>query len=151
MISKIKGYFKDDDDREVEYEEEMEYDEYDDMGYDEDDDVDDDYDEEPFNLPEMEKKGCHMILVSPETFNETIKIANDLKKNKMVVVNLEDVEFEEGRKIVDFLSGTIYALGGSVNKISGKIIVFAPRFIEVQNTISVRRKDNGMDVPSFRR
>ena len=42
------------------------------------------YEEEPFNLPEIDKKGCHMILVSPETFNETIKIANDLKKNKMV-------------------------------------------------------------------
>lgn len=148
MISKIKGYFQEDKEREEEYEEEMGYDEYDDMGYDEDDEP---YEEEPFNLPEIDKKGCHMILVSPETFNETIKIANDLKKNKMVVVNLEDVEFEEGRKIVDFLSGTIYALGGSVNKISGKIIVFAPRFIEVQNTISLRRKDNGMDVPSFRR
>lgn len=156
MFGKIKNYFKDDkdyedddydeDDYEEDYEEE-EYDRY------EDDEVEEavDYGREEFNLNSVRSKKVEMLLVSPVTFNEAIKIANDLKKNRIMVVNLDDVEFEEGRKIVDFLSGTIYAIGGSVNKISGKIIVFAPGFVDVQNTISFRKKEKGMDVPSFRR
>lgn len=159
MIERIKGYFS----KEDEYYE----DDYEDQDY-EDDEVEDEYsfedevedeenEESEFSdfgedifSKEMKKK-FSVILVSPNNFNDSIRISDELKKNKMVIVNLEEIEFEEARKILDFVSGTVYALGGSVNKISSKIIAFSPIFVEVQNTINVRRKENGMEVPSFRR
>lgn len=167
MIKRIKDYFgKDTDDYEEDYEDEetyeeetyKEYEAYEEYnefeGFSGQDSSESDgltMSDESFSLSSVVSKKCEVLMVSPDTFNDALKIANDLKKNKIIVLNLEDVEFEEGRKIVDFLSGTIYALGGSVNKISGKIILFTPIFVGVQNTISLRKKDRGMEVPNFRR
>ena len=159
MIKRIKNYFsKEEDYDEDEYEEEStrEYESYNEYERFSDADNEDKEDslnasDESFSLSSVVNKKFEMLLVSPDTFNDALKIADDLKKNKIIILNLEDIEFEEGRKIVDFLSGTIYALGGSVNKISGKIISFTPIFIGVQNMISLRKKNNGMDVPNFRR
>lgn len=155
MIERIKGYFsKEDEYEEDDYEENEEDDEYSDDEY--------DYDEKEEKKNELDgfgdelftkdsKKKLSVVLISPDTFNDSIRISDELKKNKMVIVNLEDIDFEEARKIVDFVSGTVYALGGSINKVSSKIIAFSPIFVEVQNTITVRRKDKGMDIPNFRK
>ena len=159
MIKRIKDYFGKDDEYEEEeiykddYNEYEEYNEYDSFNVDTADEEEErlSMTDESFSLSSVVSKKCEVLMISPDTFNDALKIANDLKKNKIIILNLEDVEFEEGRKIVDFLSGTIYALGGSVNKISGKIILFTPIFVGVQNTISLRKKDKGMDVPNFRR
>lgn len=160
MIERIKGYFSkedeyyEDDYEDQDYEDDEVEDEY---SFEDEEDVEEDDDESEFSdfgedifSKEMKKK-FSVILVSPNNFNDSIRISDELKKNKMVIVNLEEIEFEEARKILDFVSGTVYALGGSVNKISSKIIAFSPIFVEVQNTINVRRKENGMEIPSFRR
>ena len=158
MIKKIKGYFsKEDEYEEEDYNEEDYNEEETNDEYDFEDDVEEENQESDFKgfgedlfSKEMKKK-LSVILLSPNNFNDSIRISDELKKNKIVIVNLEEIEFEEARKILDFVSGTVYALGGSVNKISSKIFIFAPIFIEVQNTINVRRKDTGMEIPSFRR
>ncbi len=157
MIEKIKGYFsKDDDYEDDDYEEGYEDDDNnDDYSYDDDQDESRQEDElKAFNddlFSNEVKKKFSVVLISPNNFNDSIRISDELKRNKMVIVNLEEIEFEEARKILDFVSGTVYALGGSVSKISSKIIAFSPIFVDVQNTINVRRKDNGMEIPNFRR
>lgn len=158
MIEKIKGYFS----KENEYEEEdyneeyysneevnNEYDLKDDVGEENQEYNFKDFGEDIFSK-EIKKK-LSAVLLSPNNFNDSIMISDELKKSKIVIVNLEEIEFEEARKILDFVSGTVYALGGSINRISSKIFIFAPIFIEVQNTINIRRKDTGMEIPSFRR
>ncbi len=154
MIERIKGYFSKDEEYDEEYDE-YEEDEYNDEDdYDFDDKKDKDTDLGGFGddlFAKDNKKKLSVVLMSPDTFNDSIRISDELKKNKMVIVNLEDIDFEEARKIVDFVSGTVYALGGSINKISSKIVAFSPIFVEVQNTITVRRKDKGMDIPNFRK
>jgi len=155
MIERIKGYFsKEEEYDEDDYEENEEDDEYSDDEYDYDDNEEkknelDGFSDELFTKDV--KKKLSVVLISPDTFNDSIRISDELKKNKMVIVNLEDIDFEEARKIVDFVSGTVYALGGSINKVSSKIIAFSPIFVDVQNTITVRRKDKGMDIPNFRK
>ncbi len=155
MIERIKGYFsKEEEYDEDDYEENEEDEEYSDDEYDYDDNEEkknelDGFSDELFTKDV--KKKLSVVLISPDTFNDSIRISDELKKNKMVIVNLEDIDFEEARKIVDFVSGTVYALGGSINKVSSKIIAFSPIFVDVQNTITVRRKDKGMDIPNFRK
>lgn len=155
MIERIKGYFSKEEEYEDEdYEENEEDDEYSEDEYDYDDNEEkknelDGFGDELFKKDV--KKKLSVVLISPDTFNDSIRISDELKKNKMVIVNLEDIDFEEARKIVDFVSGTVYALGGSINKVSSKIIAFSPIFVDVQNTITVRRKDKGMDIPNFRK
>lgn len=155
MIERIKGYFSKGDEYDEEYFEDENEDFEDEDGYDEEEGGRDRGEYDDFAgvaLEEEVKKKLQVVLISPDNFNDSIRISDELKKKKMVIVNLEDVDFEEARKIVDFVSGTVYALGGSINKVSSKIIAFSPNFVDVQNAITIRRKDKGgMDIPNFRR
>ena len=72
-----------------------------------------------------------MILVRPETFNDAPTIAANMRANKAVVLNLEGVEKNLARRVVDFLSGCGYAMDGSVKKVSAATYVFCPKNMEV--------------------
>ena len=64
-----------------------------------------------------------VVVVQPETFEEAREIAENLKSNKPVIVNLEKLEKEQARRMVDFVSGASYALGGDIQKISNMIFL----------------------------
>ena len=72
-----------------------------------------------------------MILVRPESFNDAPTIAANMRAKKAVVLNLEGVEKNLARRIVDFLSGCGYALDGSAKKISQATYLFCPYNMEV--------------------
>ncbi len=72
-----------------------------------------------------------MILVRPDTFNDAPVIAANMRAKKAVVLNLEGVEKNLARRVVDFLSGCAYALDGSVKKVSQATYVFCPYNMEV--------------------
>ena len=72
-----------------------------------------------------------LILVRPESFNDAPTIAANMRAKKAVVLNLEGVEKNLARRVVDFLSGCGYALDGSVKKVSQSTYVFCPHNMEV--------------------
>lgn len=72
-----------------------------------------------------------VVLYEPNTFEESCKIVDNLKNRKPVVVNLENLDPELARKIFDFLSGSIYALDGSIQKISHGIFILAPNNVDI--------------------
>ena len=72
-----------------------------------------------------------LILVRPESFNDAPTIAANMRAKKAVVLNLEGVEKNLARRIVDFLSGCGYALDGSAKKISQATYLFCPYNMEV--------------------
>ena len=72
-----------------------------------------------------------MILARPETFNDAPIIAANLRAKKAVVLNLEGVEKNLARRVVDFLSGCGYALDGTVKKVSQSTYIFCPHNMEV--------------------
>ncbi len=89
------------------------------------------------NVEEMtEEGGAKMILLEPRAFSESQQIADHLKKRNTVVVNLKRVTSDQAKRIVDFLSGTIYAIGGDLQKIGGGIFLCTPNNINVQGKIS---------------
>ena len=77
-----------------------------------------------------------MILLEPRAFSEAQTIADYLKGRDTVVVNLKRVTSDQAKRIVDFLSGTIYAIGGDLQKIGGGIFLCTPNNISVQGKIS---------------
>ena len=83
-----------------------------------------------------EESGAKMILLEPRAFSESQQIADHLKKRNTVVVNLKRVTSDQAKRIVDFLSGTIYAIGGDLQKIGGGIFLCAPKNISVQGKIT---------------
>ena len=81
-------------------------------------------------------KGSKVILLEPRTYSESTEIADHLKSRRAVVVNLQRIDNEQGRQIIDFLSGVVYAIGGDIQKIGLSIFLCTPDNVEVSGNIS---------------
>ncbi len=79
--------------------------------------------------------GSKMVITQPACFDDVKEIGEHLKSKKSVIVNLETVNKEDHRRIVDFISGATFVLDGSVQKISSLIYLITPKTIEIQNDI----------------
>ena len=118
-LSKLKNLFKDDEDTEV-------------IG------TEDEYYavSEAEALKEADKVGNKMILLEPRSFSEAQAIADHLKARNSVVVNLKRVTSAQAKRIIDFLSGCIYAIGGNMQKIGVGIYLCTPKNVNVQGKIT---------------
>ena len=77
-------------------------------------------------LKGAQKEGSKLILLEPRAYSESQQIADHLKSRHTVVVNLKRVTSDQAKRIVDFLSGCIYAIGGDLQKIGGGIFLCTP-------------------------
>ena len=91
------------------------------------------YNAEAVTMPSGSGK---MILLEPRAFSESQQIADHLKKRNTVVVNMKRVTSEQAKRIIDFLSGTVYAIGGDLQKIGVGIFLCTPKNVNVEGTIS---------------
>ncbi len=73
-----------------------------------------------------------VVVTQPQCLEEARDITDHLKRRKPIVVNLETVEKEVARRIVDFLSGSVYALDGEMQKVSNGIFLIAPNNVGIQ-------------------
>ena len=101
----------------------------------------DDIDEEDDEVMEENGKvssavSGKMILLEPRAFSESQQIADHLKNKNTVVVNMKRVTAEQAKRIIDFLSGTVYALGGDLQKIGTGIFLCTPKDVNVEGAIS---------------
>ena len=80
--------------------------------------------------------GSKMILLEPRAYSESQQIADYLKGRNAVVVNLKRVTPDQAKRIVDFLYGTIYAIGGDLQKLGGGIFLCTPKNVNVEGKIS---------------
>lgn len=87
-------------------------------------------------IKEADKTGNKMILLEPRAYSESQQIADHLKNRNSVVVNLKRVTSEQAKRIIDFLSGVIYAIGGSMQKIGVGIYLCTPKNVNVQGKIT---------------
>ena len=72
-----------------------------------------------------------VVLFRPTSFNDTSKAADDLRNRKAVLLNLENVDKAMSRRVVDFLSGCVYAVDGSVKKVAQSAYLFCPHNMDV--------------------
>ena len=75
-------------------------------------------------------------LLEPRAYSESQQIADYLKKKTSVIVNLKRVTPDQGKRIVDFLSGTLYAIGGELQKLGNGIFLCTPNNIMVEGKMS---------------
>ena len=80
--------------------------------------------------------GSKMMLLEPRAYSESQQIADYLKERNAVVVNLKRVTPDQAKRIVDFLSGTLYAIGGDLQKLGGGIFLCTPNNVNVEGKIS---------------
>ena len=81
-------------------------------------------------------KNSKLVLIEPRVYAEAQDIAEHLKNRRATVVNLQRIEHDQGKRIIDFLSGTVYALGGDIQRIGNNIFLCTPENVEVSGEIS---------------
>ena len=99
-------------------------------------DLEDDVEEEQEGKKMPTTGSGKMILLEPRAFSESQQTADHLKKRNTVVVNMKRVTPDQAKRIVDFLSGTVYALGGDLQKIGGGIFLCTPKDVDVEGAIT---------------
>lgn len=87
-------------------------------------------------LKEAEKTGNKMILLEPRAYSESQQIADHLKNRNSVIVNLKRVTAAQAKRIIDFLSGCVYSIGGTMQKIGVGIYLCTPKNINIQGKIT---------------
>jgi len=86
------------------------------------------------NMPQAHQ--IEMVISQPTTFEQSEVICQYLKEKKSCIVNLEYVNKDVARRIVDFISGGVYALDGHIQKVSNSIFLVAPTNYEISNEVA---------------
>lgn len=96
--------------------------------------------EAPFNVVSIQSanslKNSKVVIVEPRVYAEAQDIAEHLKNKRSIVVNLQRIDREQGIRIIDFLSGTVYALAGDIQRIGNDIFLCTPENVEVSGEVS---------------
>lgn len=79
----------------------------------------------------MAQKQVKVIVLEPVSFDDSQKIADYLNGSQPVVVNFEATDKVVMKRMTDFISGVVYALGGSMKKIGHNILVCAPKNVDI--------------------
>ncbi len=87
--------------------------------------------EKVVNMPQANQ--IKMVISQPTNFEQSEEICQLLKERKSCIVNLEYVNKDVARRIVDFISGGVYALNGHIQKISNSIFLIAPANYDITN------------------
>lgn len=87
-------------------------------------------------VPMTQANSIRMVISQPTTFEQSDEICAFIKEKKSVIVNLEYVNKDVARRIVDFISGGVYALDGYIQKVSNSIFLVAPSNYEITNEMA---------------
>ncbi len=82
------------------------------------------------------QKNVRMIMSEPRNYEDTQDIADHLRSRRSVVVNLHKARQDQAVRIVDFLSGTVYALNGTITKVGPNIFLCTPDNVDILGAIS---------------
>ena len=97
-------------------------------------------------MQQAQGNSIKMVISQPTTFEQSDEICSFIKEKKSVIVNLEYVNKDVARRIVDFISGGVYALDGYIQKISNSIFLVAPTNYEITNEMAREEMKNKLSV-----
>ena len=130
FINSVKNFIGMDDDEFYDDEEYME-------------DEDEEYEDEPKKrfsafsnraskvVPVHAGSNSKVRIIKPKSFEESGKIADEIKGDRLVIFDVTTLDIDQARRIVDFIVGAAYALNGNVRRVSGGIFVAAPNSIDI--------------------
>ena len=98
------------------------------------------------NMSQQQGQAIKMVISQPTTFEQSDEICSFLKERKSVIINLEYVNKDVARRIVDFISGGVYALDGYIQKVSNSIFLVAPSNYQITNDMAREEMKNRLSV-----
>lgn len=92
-------------------------------------------------LTSMKQTTSKVVLCEPKSYDEAQDIADNIVNRRSVVINLEQVHHDQAKRIVDFLSGTVYAVEGDIQKLGSQTFLCTPDNVEVSGSIRETLED----------
>ncbi len=96
------------------------------------------------SMPQVQS--VKMVIKQPTSFDQSEEICNCLKEKKSIIINLEYVNKDVARRIIDFLSGASHALNGHIQKISNSIFLLAPVNYDIESDLAREELKNKLSV-----
>lgn len=93
------------------------------------------------------QKQMKVVVMEPHSFEDAQNIADQLKNRRPVIVNLENAERNLAKRVVDFISGTTYALNGNMQKVGNGIFLFVPSNVDISGETRDELKERGIFWP----
>ncbi|HJJ05873.1 MAG TPA: cell division protein SepF [Clostridiaceae bacterium] len=100
------------------------------------------------SMPQMQQ--VKMVISQPTSFEQSEGICDLLKEKKSVIVNLEYVNKDVARRIIDVISGAVHALDGHIQKVSNSIFLIAPYNYDITNDMAREEIKNKLSVSWIR-
>lgn len=133
----------------VDYEEEYEY---------EEEEIEDVLEEKPSFFSRRSKvvpldrqsNAPRIMVIKPKCFNNSTEAADQLKLRRPVILDVGGLDPEEARRVVDFIAGTVYGLGGDIQKVSGGIFVATPSSFDIAGDFLKDKSGIGLDWSMFK-
>lgn len=94
-------------------------------------------------------KGLEVCIMKPTNFEDSQDVCDMLLSGRASVVNLEGFDPLEAQRIMDFISGCIYAINGKLHQISKYIFIFSPDSIDISGDYLEFMPDEGFEVPTL--
>lgn len=95
-------------------------------------------------------KQSEVCMIIPKEYNDTKEIAEILLSGKTVVLNMEAMNLETAQRVIDFISGACFTMGGNLQKVSKKIIIATPSNVELSGDFTeLLGDDDSSDLSSY--
>lgn len=95
-------------------------------------------------------RGMEVCVLRPTSFDDSRDITDILLTGRAAVINLEGIDVEAAQRIIDFISGSCYAMSGNIQKISNYIFIVTPENIDISGDLQNALTSNTIDMPAFR-
>ena len=96
------------------------------------------------SMPQVQS--VKMVITQPTSFEQSEEICNYLKEKKSIIINLDYVNKDVARRIIDFLSGAVHALNGHIQKVSNSIFLLAPVNYDIESDLAREELKNKLSV-----
>ena len=103
-----------------------------------------------FRSVSLNRSMMEVKIIQPTSFEDSQEICNTLLSSKPVVVNLEGFDPDDAQRIMDFISGCIYAINGKYHQISKYIFIFTPENVDISGD-SLSLGDGTVTMPTISR
>ena len=99
-----------------------------------------------------QKGNSEVCIFKPSSIEDAREITETLLQGKAVVINFEGLHVEISQRIIDFISGSCYALDGNLQKISNYIFIVTPGSVDISGDFQelFGSSDNSFDIAGFK-
>ena len=105
---------------------------------------------QPAQMRSASASGLELIIRQPSRFEDSQEICDLLKQERAIIVNLENIEPELAQKMMDFISGAIYALDAKIHQISGAIFCISPAKVDISGDyFAMISETTGFKIPDL--